>query len=70
VRLTVRTEVLPELAFILVGNFYNPNQFQKIDLEIWTENNLDIVHDQNRAELSVGDSGTAERITIFLEALR
>ena len=38
VRLTVRPEVLPELVFIPLGNFYNPNQFQKIDLEIWTPN--------------------------------
>ncbi len=70
VRLTVRPEVLPELVFIPLGNFHNPNQFQKIDLEIWTDTKLDVVHDQTRAGLSVGDSGTVERITKFLEALR
>jgi hypothetical protein len=66
----VRPEVLPELVFIPLGNFHNPNQFQKIDLEIWTDTKLDIVHDQTRVGLSVGDSGTAERITKFLETLR
>ena len=66
----MRPEVLPELVFIPLGNFHNPNQFQKIDLEIWTDTKLDVVHDQTRAGLSVGDSGTVERITKFLEALR
>ena len=41
----MRPEVLPELVFIPLGNFHNPNQFQKIDLEIWTDTKLDIVHD-------------------------
>ena len=70
VRLTVRPQVLPELVFVPLGNFVNANQFQKIDLEIWTGTKLDIVHDQTRAGLSVSDSGTAERITKFLETLR
>ena len=64
------TTGLPELVFISLGNFANPNQFQNIDLEVWTGTKLDIVHDQTRAGPSVSDSGTAERITIFLERLR
>jgi hypothetical protein len=69
VRLAVRPEVLPELVFIPLGIFSNPNIFKRIDLEIWTDTKLDLIHDQNCMDLSVADSGTAERIGAFLAAL-
>tara|TARA_B100001057_G_C22760472_1_gene915554 strand:- start:776 stop:1231 length:456 start_codon:yes stop_codon:yes gene_type:complete len=69
VRLAVRPEILPELVFIPLGIFSDPNIFKRINLEIWTSTKLNVIHDQNCMDLSVADSGTAERIGAFLEAL-